>query len=180
MIKNSKQASITKEKLEELKKAREEFEADEKNKEDPLKYELGINSFNGLIQDLENQLQQYNSLVEGNFHCLQPKSMQDIPNVLIAARLAQKMSQKDLAELVNLKEQQIQRYEATDYQTASWVRIVEVSSALKIQIHFEKTIIIETDEEEGDDAHNYPPGITKTQVEEATSMIKNNRSLILA
>ena len=54
----------------------------------------------------------------------------ELPSVLIKARIAQGLSQKDLAERLGLQEQQIQRYEATDYASASLTRIKEVVSAL--------------------------------------------------
>ncbi len=176
MVKNQKQASITKEKLDELKKAKGEFEASEGNKKDPFKYELGINSFNSLIEDLETQLNEYNSLVEGNFHCLQAKTLEEIPKVLIAARLAQKMSQKDLAIALDLNEQQIQRYEMNDYEAASWTRIVEIAMALKMKFSFEKIMIINTN---GEDDFNHPTDVTDKHIQEAERKIKNGHSLIL-
>ena len=54
----------------------------------------------------------------------------ELATVLIKARVAQGLSQRDLAERLGLKEQQIQRYEATDYASASLARIKEVVSAL--------------------------------------------------
>ena len=39
-----------------------------------------------------------------------------------------------LAGRVGLKEQQIQRYEATDYATAKWSRIREVAGALSMEL----------------------------------------------
>ena len=54
----------------------------------------------------------------------------ELPTVLIKARIAQGLSQKDLAERLGLQEQQIQRYEATEYASASLTRIKEVVSAL--------------------------------------------------
>ena len=56
----------------------------------------------------------------------------ELPTVLIKARIAQGLSQKDLAERLGLQEQQIQRYEATDYASASLTRIREVVSALGV------------------------------------------------
>ena len=44
------------------------------------------------------------------------------------------MSQEDLAQRLGLKEQQIQRYEATDYAAASLARVSEIAKALGIQI----------------------------------------------
>ncbi len=141
MIKNQKQAGITNTRLAELKNAKEIFEEQSKDKT-TAKYRLEINSINSLITELENDIQVYEGLVNGNFNILQAKSLDELPKVLIAARLAQNMSQKELGELVGVKEQQIQRYEATDYETASLPRIIEISMALNLNMKFEKNIIM--------------------------------------
>jgi HTH-type transcriptional regulator/antitoxin HipB len=138
MIKNQKQAGNVREKLQELNSVKAEYL--EKNKSDigSAKYRLGINSLNGLIEELQEELDVYDSLIKGNFHCFQPKSLEEISDILIGARLAQNMSQKELAEKLGMKEQMIQRYEATDYETAAFHRIVEVAMALGIKFNFEK------------------------------------------
>lgn len=165
MIKNQKQASITRDKLNQLLKAKGEY----KETGDSLKDKFTLDSLNSLIKDLEFDLKEYDSLVEGNFHCLKANSLDDIANVLIAARLAQKLSQRDLAEIVDLKEQQIQRYESTDYETASWTRILEISDALGLKFYFEKIIMINTAHEE---VFEYPDGVTKELAEAATRNVK--------
>ena len=53
-----------------------------------------------------------------------------LPETLIKARIARGMSQRELAERIGLKEQQIQRYEATNYSSASLSRIRAVVSGL--------------------------------------------------
>ncbi|MBY0479040.1 MAG: helix-turn-helix domain-containing protein [Chitinophagaceae bacterium] len=174
MIKNQKQASITRQKLRELKKAKQEFEKSASDK-DSAKFLLGLNSFDALIKDLENEISLYEFLTKGNLNCLQAKSLNEIPEVLIATRLAQKISQKQLGEMVGLKEQQIQRYESTDYETASWPRIIEISTALKLNLKFEKIVILN---ESCDDEFEYPQGVSVEQVEAATKQFRQNGSLI--
>jgi transcriptional regulator with XRE-family HTH domain len=44
------------------------------------------------------------------------------------------LTQKQLAELVGLKEQQIQRYEETEYASASFSRMQEIISALGLEV----------------------------------------------
>lgn len=175
MIKNQKQASITKSKLADLIKAKAELES-KKTDFSTLEYELAENSFNGLIEDLEIQIKTYESLINGNFHCLKPKNLQDIPKILIAARLAQKLSQKDLADIIGIQEQQVQRYEATDFEGASWVRIVEFSIALNLQLFFEKIIIINT--QPFDDIFEYPKEYTSQEILEVEEKFKRQHSLI--
>ena len=82
------------------------------------------------LADLQDQLQEYESLKAGNFEPVQLNFISQLPDVLIKARIARGLSQKDLAEKIHVKEQQIQRYEATDYASASLARIREVASVL--------------------------------------------------
>jgi transcriptional regulator with XRE-family HTH domain len=58
-----------------------------------------------------------------------------LPHGLIKARIARGFSQKELADKLGLKEQQIQRYEASDYETASFARLKEIVSALEINVN---------------------------------------------
>lgn len=165
MIKNAKQASNTREKLEELKKAKAELLANTEIKE-TAKYRLGIKSFDGLLKDLEGQLSAYESLVNGKFLCKKPTSLKDISDILISARLAQDLTHKKLGDLLDLKEQQIQRYEATNYETASWPRIVEVAMALNLKFYFEKILIL------NGKSFDYPDNITPQKVQAASQQVR--------
>ena len=80
-------------------------------------------------------MREYESLKAGEFRLDSLKVVADLPSILIKARIAQGLSQKDLAERIGLKEQQIQRYEATDYATANLARIKEVVNAFGVEIN---------------------------------------------
>lgn len=82
------------------------------------------------LADLQRELHEYESLKAGEFPLDRLSAVDELPTVLIKARISQGLSQKALAERIGLKEQQIQRYEATDYASASLSRIREVASAL--------------------------------------------------
>lgn len=56
--------------------------------------------------------------------------LESLPDMLIEERKRLGFTQKQLAEKMGLCEQQIQRYEATRYQSASLRRIEEVAQAL--------------------------------------------------
>lgn len=174
MIKNQKQVAVTRTRLAELIAAKAEFEAKELDTT-TAKYRLGINSMNSLIEELQNDINLYEGLVNRSFHLLQAKCLEEVPNVLIAARLAQKMTHKQLGELVGLKEQQIQRYEATDYETASWPRIVEIAMALNVHFKFEKNMIMNTGD---DDMFEYAENISKEQVQQVSEGIRKSGSLL--
>lgn len=82
------------------------------------------------LADLEEELREYEDLRSGAFRLDRLEVVEELATLLVKARIAQGLSQKALAERVGLKEQQIQRYEATDYASASLTRIKEVVDAL--------------------------------------------------
>jgi len=82
---------------------------------------------------MEEEIKEYDSLKSGRFQSDQLKTVEQLPDLLIKARIARGMTQKELAERLGLKEQQIQRYEATDYASARLARIREVVEALVVR-----------------------------------------------
>ena len=86
------------------------------------------------LADLEAELREYEAIREGRFEVEALRVVADLPELLIKARIAQGLTQRELADRLGLKEQQIQRYEATDYATAKWSRIREVAGALSMEV----------------------------------------------
>lgn len=93
------------------------------------------------IFELDSELAEYAALRDGT--SLAPTAVQnlnELPRALIRARIAANMTQHDLAERLNLKEQQIQKYEATDYTGARVARLQEVMTALGVTFRGEVTL----------------------------------------
>ncbi len=86
------------------------------------------------LRDLEEELREYESLKAGGPTTLELDSLDALPKVLIQARIAAGLTQEDLAARLGLKTQQIQRYEANDYQTASFARLLEIARALNLRV----------------------------------------------
>jgi transcriptional regulator with XRE-family HTH domain len=61
-------------------------------------------------------------------------SLEGLPKVLIQARIVAGLTQEDLAARLGVKPQQIQRYEASDYQTASFARLREIARLLGLDV----------------------------------------------
>ena len=97
----------------------------------PLIVKAQKDALSSQIADLESEMREYESLKSGEFQLDGLGTVEELPTTLIKARIARGMSQKDLAERIGLKEQQIQRYEATGYASASLSRIKEVAGALR-------------------------------------------------
>lgn len=75
----------------------------------------------------------------------EPGSMRDLPDVLINARLARGITQRELADFVGMKYQQIQQYEIDLYQGASFRRLKMIADALGVEI-FQTASLIGTPE----------------------------------
>lgn len=101
---------------------------------DPLIVQAHLDALKGQLNELEQQLREYEALASGKIKSVRVDRLDDLPRALIQARIAAGMDQKQLAERLGLKEQQIQRYEATDYQQASFARLLEIAAALNIRL----------------------------------------------
>lgn len=86
------------------------------------------------LADLQAELADYEALRGGQASVLELHTLTELPDALIRARIAARLTQKQLAERLKLKEQQIQRYEATRYAGASLERLQAVADALGVQI----------------------------------------------
>ena len=130
MIKNERQYRITKAQAARFAKALETLrQRPNPNGLHPLIAKAQEDAISSQLADLESELREYESLKAGEFQMDSLKLVAELPSILIKARIAQGLSQRELAERIGLKEQQIQRYEATDYSSASLARIREVVRA---------------------------------------------------
>ena len=132
MIKNERQYRITKAQADRFSQTLESLGqgSRETGAVHPLIAKAQEDALRSQLADLRSELHEYESLTAGEFQFDGLEAVAGLPAVLIKARIAQGLSQKDLAERLGLKEQQVQRYEATDYASASLARIREVASAL--------------------------------------------------
>lgn len=85
------------------------------------------------IADIEAELAEYDLLKSGQVSFSKAYALEELPRVLVQARIASGMSQTDLAEKLGMKPQQVQRYEATDYMGASLGRLIEISKSLGVK-----------------------------------------------
>jgi transcriptional regulator with XRE-family HTH domain len=96
--------------------------------------ELQRASLIGQLAELDEQVHEYEQLRAGQLAVARVSSLADLPDALVRARIAAGLSQRDLAERLGMKEQQIQRYEADGYAAASLSRLREVMEALGVQL----------------------------------------------
>jgi len=136
MITNERQYRITSGQLEKLKVAVNNFDiktTTERTKSKILA-KAELEALKSEFENLSLQMKEYEALKSGSVGTLKASTLQELPIILIKARITKGWSQRQLADAIGVKEQQIQRYEAEEYASANLHRLVEVAHALGLNI----------------------------------------------
>lgn len=102
---------------------------------DPGMPQLMHNAIASWIETLRRQVDHYEKLRDGHITSREITSLRELPTALIEARIAARLTQRQLAQRVGVAEQQIQRWEANDYSGVNLDRLQSIADALRVQIH---------------------------------------------
>ncbi|HTX10645.1 MAG TPA: helix-turn-helix transcriptional regulator [Solirubrobacteraceae bacterium] len=83
---------------------------------------------------LQDQLREYDRLRAGRVKQRTLRSLNELPKAIIEARIAARVTQKGLGDRLGVAEQQVQRWEASDYAGVSVERLQQVADALGAKI----------------------------------------------
>ena len=86
-------------------------------------------------EELRSQLNHYEQLRDGEIAGREIRSLRELPSALIEARIAARLTQRELAARIGVAEQQIQRWEASQYSGVSLERLQSIADALGVNIH---------------------------------------------
>ena len=136
MITNERQYKITKRKERSFHEAIERFDAQGNETSDvhPRIRQAEREAMESQLDDLRAELAEYDRLKAADLSVISTASVDELADGLIKARIAAGLSQRALAQRLGVKEQQIQRYEAERYASASYRRLCQVSHALGVRI----------------------------------------------
>ncbi len=135
MIKNEKQYRITKAQARRFEEALAELARQERPSNiAPRLWQTQRDAAESQLQELQEQIDAYERLHVGKSKDLVLEAVEDLPKTLIRARIASGMTQEGLAHRLGVKTQQIQRYEATEYESASFARVLKVVQALGLRM----------------------------------------------
>ena len=139
MITNERQYKITRKKAVGFARAIEQFDTTSQARTDvhPRLLRAEREALKSQLADLRSELDEYEQLKSTDTSAIPVASFDDLANGLIKARIASGLSQRALAQRLSLKEQQIQRYEAERYASASFRRLCEVAHALGVRVESE-------------------------------------------
>jgi ribosome-binding protein aMBF1 (putative translation factor) len=135
MITNERQYRITRAQLKRFDEAAEaQATRDPSAAVDPRIHAAMGDALRSEAEELRRQLHEYEQLRAGEIKARSLCSLTDLPRALIEARIAGHVTQKELADRLELAEQQIQRWEATNYAGVGVERMQNVADALGARI----------------------------------------------
>ncbi|MBD2186045.1 helix-turn-helix transcriptional regulator [Planktothrix sp. FACHB-1355] len=137
MIRNEREYRNTLYWLERFERSIAELDNNESLRADFKRWKLQRDSYQSQVEDLKEQIKEYETLTNHDSQTpivLTLDEFNNLPQLLIKSRMAAKLSQKELAELAGLTEEEIQRYEDKDYEDASFLNVMAVVDALDIKI----------------------------------------------
>lgn len=125
MIKSEQQKNRTIKQLTELKEKRKTAS------------NVAIGSIDSLIGQLENEIKEYEDLKRGEFTLPKNITFVELIKNIAKIRISKGLSQQDLANMLGMTKQQINRYEEHDYQNVSLVKISEIIAVLGLTVTLE-------------------------------------------
>lgn len=136
MIYNERQYGITKAKIKKFELAIADLNSRESPPElnEQLRHQAHLDALNSQLEELYEEVQEYEQLKQGNIKSLKIDSFEQLPEALIKARIIRGLTQEQLAEILKVHPQQVQRDEANRYASASFTRILGVQKALNVDI----------------------------------------------
>ena len=102
--------------------------------EDPLAQEWLVASVDSVLARADAEIGEYEALRAGGVRAIPVAGLGDLPGALVKARIAAGLTQRQLAERLEVAEQAVQRDEAGGYARATLDRLQRVAEALGLEV----------------------------------------------
>ena len=137
MITNERQYRITKAELARHKAALSELEPMvSAGQNDPVA-KVHYAALASQVEEFNHLVREYEELLAEKPRVITVDEFAQLPLALIKARISLGLTQKDLAERLDVKEQQVQRWEASEYENISFSNLQNVVKALGVVVRKE-------------------------------------------
>ena len=136
MITNDKQYKITKNQISKFEDALEEITNNPTVMKDihPQIVQAQKQALQFQLNQLLISIQEYEDLKAGKIIISKVRDLNDLPLALIKARIANGLTQSELAGKLGMQEQQIQRYEADKYESTNLKTVKKIADALSVRL----------------------------------------------
>jgi DNA-binding XRE family transcriptional regulator len=131
IIRNEKEYKFIKSWLSKAENGKKELAKLPESKEQPWLRTAQRGSLQRFINHLKEEVEEYEALKNGKIKPPSLDNLAAVPENLIKNRIANGWTQEQLAKRIGLHYQQIQRYEKTDYATATFETLLKIASVLE-------------------------------------------------
>ena len=138
MIKNEKQYRITSKKLLTITEAMDQLQS--RGETLPAKERLLLVSLMTMQEQLKSEINAYNELKTSTSPILSERSIDNLSDLLIEFKIRSGMTQKEFAEKIGMKEQQLQRYEAENFSGISFKNLLKILHAIGLDVSIKGTM----------------------------------------
>ncbi len=132
MISNEREYKITRSELRKFEQAAAEYVPS--SGVDPGMKKVMEDALGSMAATLREEIKRYEDLRDGRVRQRELDGLADLPSALIEARIAAGLTQRGLAERLGLKQQQVQRWEASSFEGVGLKRLQEIADALGMRI----------------------------------------------
>jgi DNA-binding XRE family transcriptional regulator len=144
MITNERQLKITKARLEGFQDSLAQLKASKRPEDiDELLWKAEQDAMKSSIEELGGEVVAYERLKAGKVKSVNVASFDDVPKALVQARIARGLTQKELAEKLGVREQQVQHDEDILYNSASLSRLKRVAEVLGLEVEGKAKLLVE-------------------------------------
>jgi len=140
MIKNEKQYKITQKHLLDTRNHIAEIES---RKDITAKDRLILVSARLMERQFQQEIADYERLKKDRANVLKSRNLTELPSLIIEYKIMLGLTQKEFARKIGMKEQQLQRYEAEDFQGVSFSNLLKILKAIGLEITLKDTLIHE-------------------------------------
>lgn len=136
MILNERQYGITKTKVKEFKQAIAKLSDSHQPTDinEQIRYQAHLDTLNSQLEEFQEEIREYEELKKGDIKSLTLDSFEELPEALIKARIIRGLTQSELAKLLQVKQQQVQRDETNKYASASFTKLLGIQKALNLEV----------------------------------------------
>lgn len=137
MIKNEKQYKISKRKFRELRAQIDKITKD--TEQNPLRNQLILASLNNTKTSIESDILLYESLKKKKEGTLKERLIAELPSIITEYKIVSGLTQKELSQMLGLKEQQLQRYEANGFKSVTFKNLLKFLDLIGLEIRIKET-----------------------------------------
>jgi HTH-type transcriptional regulator/antitoxin HigA len=135
MIKTDKQLKASRELIKEFQQAITKAESGRGSSTmKPQAFKAYVAGMRSQLEQLTVEIERYERLKSGDMSLITAAALDDLPRSLIETRIARGKSQSELARNLGVAPQQVQRWEADDYQSASFPMLCEIARLLGVTL----------------------------------------------